>query len=152
MMISRRSSRDSENAMNTAILIYDSDHHVTAIQQPQNKSVGIDCPYTGDGEEFSPANLLCISLGSCMLLALGALASRDHLDLSGTTLKAGFREEAHPFPHVAALDYEFDIPQHFSVVETRKIENAADLCPIKTNISDNTAISVKFNYATAEAA
>jgi hypothetical protein len=53
--------------MNTVTLNYDSDHHVTAIKQPQNKVVNVDCPYMGDGEEFSPADSLCIALGSCML-------------------------------------------------------------------------------------
>ena len=138
--------------MNTVKLIYDSDHHVTAIMEPQHKIVSVDCPYTGDGAEFSPANLLSISLGSCMLLAIGAVAHRAELDLSGTTVSVGFKEVAKPFPHVAAINYVIDIPRHFDAVDMRRIENAAELCPIKMNIGDNTEISVKFNYAAAEAA
>jgi len=138
--------------MNTVKLIYDSDHHVTAIMEPQHKKVAVDCPYTGDGAEFSPANLLSISLGSCMLLAIGAVAQRAELDLSGTTVSVHFKEVAKPFPHVAAINYVIDIPRHFDAVDMRRIENAAELCPIKTNIGDNTEISVKFNYAAAEAA
>ncbi len=136
----------------TVKLTYDSDHHVTASKEPQHKIIGVDCPYTGDGEEFSPANLLCVSLGSCMLLSMGYLAARDHLDLSGTELTVGFREEAKPFPHVASISYVFDIPRRFGVVETRKIENAVELCPIKSNIGENTEISMTFNYGTAKAA
>jgi len=45
-----------------------------------------------------------------------------------------------------------DIPHQFSAVDMRRIENAAELCPIKTNIGDDTEITVKFNYADAEAA
>jgi len=138
--------------MNTVKLTYDSDHHVTAIMEPQHKVVGVDCPYTGDGAEFSPANLLSISLGSCMLLSIGAVAHRAELDLSGTTVNVHFKEEAKPFPHVAAIHYVIDIPHSFSAVDMRRIENAAELCPIKTNIGDNTEIKVEFNYAEAEAA
>lgn len=137
---------------NTVKMTYDSDHHVTASKEPHHKIIGVDCPYTGDGEEFSPANLLCVSLGSCMLLAIGSIAARNHLDLNGTELTVGFREEAKPFPHVASIDYEFNIPRHFDVVDTRRIENAADLCPIKSNIGKNTEISLKFNYGIAQAA
>lgn len=133
-------------------LTYDSDHHVTASKEPQRRVIGIDCPYTGDGDEFSPANLLCISLGSCMLLAIGAVAARNNLDLNGTELSVRFREEAKPFPHVAAIDYVFDIPRHFDAVDTRRIENAADLCPIKSNIGENTTISIRYNYGVAQAA
>jgi uncharacterized OsmC-like protein len=91
--------------MNTVKLIYDSDHHVTAIKEPQHKIVSVDCPYTGDGAEFSPANLLSISLGSCMLLSIGTVAQRANLDLSGTTVSVHFKEVAKPFPHVAAIHY-----------------------------------------------
>lgn len=138
--------------MSTVKLTYDSDHHVTAIMEPQHKIVSIDCPYTGDGAEFSPANLLSISLGSCMLLSIGTVAQRASLDLSGTTVNVRFKEVAKPFPHVAEIHYVIDIPRHFSAVDVRRIENAADLCPIKTNIGDDTEITVKFNYAAAEAA
>lgn len=136
----------------TVKMTYDSDQHVTASKEPQRKTIGVDCPYTGDGDEFSPANLLCVSLGSCMLLAIGSVAARNHLDLNGTELTVNFREEAKPFPHVASIDYEFSIPRHFDAVDTRRIENAADLCPIKSNIGEDTKISVKFNYGMAQAA
>lgn len=133
-------------------LTYDSDDHVTASKEPHHKTIGIDCPYTGDGEEYSPANLLCVSLGSCMLLAIGTIAVRNQLDLNGTELTVSFKEEAKPFPHVASIDYEFNIPHDFDVVDIRRIENAADLCPIKSNIGENTKISLKFNYGMACAA
>ena len=136
----------------TVKLSYDSDHHVTASKEPHHKIIGVDCPYTGDGEEYSPANLLCVSLGSCMLLAIGSIAARNQLDLNGTELMVSFKEEAKPFPHVASIDYEFNIPHDFDAVDIRRIENAADLCPIKSNIGENTKISLKFNYGMACAA
>jgi putative redox protein len=138
--------------MSSVKLTYDSDHHVTAIMEPQHKIVAVDCPYTGDGAEFSPANLLSISLGSCMLLSIGAVAHRANLDLSGTTVNVRFKEEAKPFPHVAEIRYVIDVPRHFAAVDRRRIENAAELCPIKANIGDNTVIKVEFKYAEAEAA
>ena len=138
--------------MNTVKLTYDSDHHVTATMEPQHKIIGVDCPYTGDGAEFSPANLLSISLGSCMLLSIGAVANRAHLDLSGTTVNVRFKEVEKPFPHVSEIRYIIDVPRHFSAVDMRRIENAAELCPIKSNIGDNTKIAVTFNYSEAEAA
>jgi uncharacterized OsmC-like protein len=138
--------------MSTVKLVYDSDHHVTATKEPEHKIVSVDCPYTGTGAEFSPANLLSISLGSCMLLSIGAVAHRAHLDLSGTTVNVQFEEVAEPFPHVAAIHYVVDIPRQLSALNMRRIENATELCPIKANIGDDTEITVKFNYASAEAA
>jgi len=152
VITTRLQRRTTEKTMSAVKLTYDSDHHVTATIEPQHKIVAVDCPYTGDGAEFSPANLLSISLGSCMLLSIGAVAHRADLDLSGTTVNVRFKEEAKPFPHVAEIRYVVDIPRQFSAVDMRRIENAAELCPIKSNIGDDTDISVKFNYAQAEAA
>jgi uncharacterized OsmC-like protein len=141
-----------ERTLSTVRLIYDSDHHVTATKEPEHKIVSVDCPHTGDGAEFSPANLLSISLGSCMLLSIGSVAHRAHLDLSGTTVSVRFKEVARPFPHVAAIHYVIDIPRQFSAVDKRRIENATEICPIKTNIGDDTEITVNFNYASTKAA
>ena len=136
----------------TIRLTYDSDHHVTASKEPQHKIIGVDCPYTGAGDEFSPANLLCVSLGSCMLLSIGYVAARNNLDLSGTDLTVKFREDLKPFPHLASMAFEFNIPREFGAADMRRIENAAGLCPIKFNIDEKTEVSVKFNYGVAQAA
>ena len=86
-----------------------------------------------------------------MLLSIGAVAQRANLDRSGTTVSVHFNEVAKPFPHVAAIHYVVNVPRQFAAVDMRRIENAAELCPIKTNIGPNTEIIVKFRYAAAAA-
>jgi uncharacterized OsmC-like protein len=63
---------------------YDAPQHCGASRGPQGKTVGMDCPYTGKGEEFSPTNLVEAALAGCMLLSMGAPATRNELDISGT--------------------------------------------------------------------
>ena len=65
--------------MSTLQMTYDGDQHVTALKEPEHKSVAIDCGLTGKGEEMSPGNLLGASVASCMLLSMGALAKRNQL-------------------------------------------------------------------------
>ncbi len=38
--------------------VYDGDQHCTASDADKGKSVQMDCPYAGKGEELSPGNLL----------------------------------------------------------------------------------------------
>jgi uncharacterized OsmC-like protein len=114
--------------MNSLQLIYDEQQHATAWKEPQHKSVAIDCPFTGKGEELSPGNLLGISVAGCMLLSMGAVAQRDKLDLGGTVVDIELSETDKPFPHVNAVDLVFNIPR------------------------DETRISATFNYAAAKAA
>lgn len=138
--------------MNSLQLQYDGLQHATAWKEPQHKSVSIDCPFTGKGEELSPGNLLGISVAGCMLLSMGALAQRDNLDLGGTVVDIRLSETDKPFPHVDAVKLEFSIPRDFSAADRKKLERASGLCPIKASFRDETTISATFNYAAAKAA
>ena len=138
--------------MTTLKLTYDGDQHATALKEPHNNSVAIDCPYTAKGDEFSPGNLLGISVAGCMLLSMGAVAQRDHLDLSGTVIDIELTETSKPFPHVDTITMAFDIPQDLSATDRQKLEKAAGLCPIKRSFRDETIITATYNYAVAKAA
>ena len=138
--------------MESLKLTYDGHQHGTALKEPQHKSVSIDCPFTGKGDELSPGNLLGVSVAGCMLLSMGALAQRDKLDLCGTVVEIKLRETDKPFPHVDSITLTFNIPQEFSATDRQKLERASSLCPIKASFRDETKISATFNYAVAKAA
>lgn len=131
---------------------YDDVQHVTALQEPHHNTVAIDCPYTGKGEEFSPASLLGISLASCMLLSMGAIAQRDNLDIGGTVVDIKITGMDSTFPHVDTITMAFDIPHYFPEMDRRKLERAADICPVMGSICAETAISATYKYAERKAA
>jgi uncharacterized OsmC-like protein len=126
---------------------YDGDQHATALQEPRHNTVAIDCPYTGRGDEFSPASLLGISLASCMLLSMGAVAQRDHLDLKGTVVEIILAGMDKTFPHVDSITMVFDIPRRLTATDREKLERAASLCPVMSSICPDTAVSATYNYA-----
>jgi uncharacterized OsmC-like protein len=86
---------------------YDGGQHATAVNEPHHNVVAIDCPFTGKGEEFSPGSLLALSVASCMLLSMGAIAQRDDLDIKGTVVDVGIRGMEKTFPHVDAISLAF---------------------------------------------
>ena len=63
---------------------YDGFQHCTALKIPQGKTAAMDCPYTGKGEELSPANMVGSGLAGCMLISMGTLAIRDQIDINYT--------------------------------------------------------------------
>jgi len=138
--------------MSTLKLTYDGDQHATALREPFQNTVAIDCPITAKGDEFSPGNLLGISVAGCMLLSMGAVAQRDHLDLCGTVIDIELTETNEPFPHVDTITLAFSIPQDFSAEDRKKLERAAGFCPIKRSFRDDTTITATYNYAVAKAA
>lgn len=133
-------------------LTYDGDQHATAVNEPNHSVLAIDCPYTGKGEEFSPASLLSTSLASCMLLSMGAVAQHHDLDLTGTVVDIRFTGMNKTFPHVDRIDLVFDIPRDCSEAEQKILKKAAGLCPIMASIDAETKITTVFNFGVAQAA
>jgi uncharacterized OsmC-like protein len=114
--------------------------------------LAIDCPFTARGDEFSPGNLLGISVAGCMLLSMGAVAQRDQLDLGGTVVDIDLTETSDPYPHVDTITLKFTVPREFAFTDRLKMERAADLCPIKHSFGKDTVVTATYNYAAAKAA
>jgi uncharacterized OsmC-like protein len=138
--------------MSTLKLTYDGDQHATALREPHLNTVAIDCPVTAKGDEFSPGNLLGISVAGCMLLSMGAVAQRDQLDLRDTVVDIELTETDQPYPHVDAITLTFNMPRDFTFTDRLKMERAAELCPIKHSLGKNTIVTATFIYASVIAA
>jgi uncharacterized OsmC-like protein len=141
-----------ESALSAIKITYDGDQHATALKEPQHNIVAIDCPYTGKGDEFSPASLFGISLASCMLLSMGAIAQRDHVDIRGTVVDVAVKGMSKTFPHIDTIEIAFNIPRDFPLTEREKLERAADICPIMGCIDAATQVTVTYEYAEEMAA
>lgn len=135
--------------MYTLKIEYDGSQHATALNEPHHNTVAIDCPFTGEGVEFSPTSLFGVSLASCMLLSMGAIAQRDGIDLKGTTVDIRFSGLDKTFPHVDSITLAFQVPQALPAAERRKLERAAALCPVRQSIDANTLVSTTFHYGPA---
>ena len=138
--------------MYTLKIKYDGEQHATALNEPHHNTVAIDCPFTGKGVEFSPASLFGISLASCMLLSMGAIAQRDGIDLKGTTVDIRFSGLDKTFPHVDTIALTFQVPQALPEAEQVKLERAAALCPIRQSIDADTLVTTTFEYGATQAA
>ena len=138
--------------MYSLTITYDDPQHVTARKEPDHNVVAIDCPFTGKGVEFSPASLLGISLASCMLLSMGAIAQRDGISLKGTDVDIAIAGMEKRFPHVDRITLTFCFLQDFDEAERGKLERAAGLCPIMGSLDPSTEVETIFEYGTAAAA
>ncbi len=138
--------------MKSLKLTYDGDQHATALREPHHNVVSIDCPITARGVEFSPGNLLGISVAGCMLLSMGAVAQRDKLDLTGTVVDIELTETSEPYPHVDAVNLVFLVPWEFAFTDRLKMERAAEHCPIKHSFGEDTVVTATFRYGVAKAA
>ena len=132
--------------MSQVVTRYDGGQHCTASDEAKGKSVAMDCPYTGKGEELSPGNLLEASVAGCMLISMGPTAARDGIDLSGASITVDVVGTPPPKIDYTALDIHVSMPAGLTPVQRTKLERAADTCPIKHSFKDEIAVSVTYHY------
>ncbi len=125
---------------------YDAPQHCTALKESRQRTVSMDCPYTGKGEEFSPTNLVEAALGGCMLLAMGTLAMRHGIDLSNTQMAVNISATDRPVMRFQAIDIVVNMPSNVSAADRKKLERAAEGCPIKHSFAPDIPITVNYTY------
>ena len=134
--------------MSKVTVTYDGVQHCTAVSEVTGKSIvaGAGKEYGGTGQEMSPIAMVGSSLGCCMLLAMGTLALRDDLDISGATVEVEISLSNEPLFRIGAIDLLFHLPQSYSKSDRKKLERAADACPIKPSFHPEIPLSVRFEY------
>ena len=132
--------------MSKVVTVYDEMQHCVSTQYPQEKTIGMDCPYTGKGEEFSPTNLVEAALGGCMLISMGTVAIRSDSDISGAKIDVKVSMTDKPRLRFGSVDITVNMPAGLSEKDRKRLEAAADHCPIKHSFHEDVDISVKYVY------
>lgn len=100
----------------------------------------------GKGEAFSPTDLTCASLNSCMMTLMGILAEREGIDLTGLRSEIVKVMAANP-RKIAGVQIVFT---HDNLVATdvqkEKLKRAALTCPVALSLSDSIKQDVTFNF------
>ena len=132
--------------MTQLMTTYDDTQHCTAADASKGKSVAMDCPYTGKGEEFSPGNLLEAALAGCMLMSMGAVAMRDGIDLTDSEVEVELVGTPPPKIGYTAINAVVKMPAGIDLTDREKLERAADTCPIRHSLDPAINVSVVFEY------
>ncbi len=100
----------------------------------------------GRGEAFSPTDLVCAALASCMLTIMGMLANRLELDISGIKTDITKIMAADP-RRISEVIIAFTFPaNNFSEKERTMLEHAAHTCPVALSLHPDIKQTVSFNY------
>lgn len=100
----------------------------------------------GKGEAFSPTDLVCAALSSCMMTLMGILAEREGIDLTG--LKSDVVKIMASNPRkIAEIQISFHHPNLIaSDIQRKKLKNAALTCPVALSLSDQVKQTISFNW------
>lgn len=127
---------------------YNGELRTEATHLATGNSIITDAPTdnNGRGEAFSPTDLVCAALGSCMLTIMGILANRLELDITGTKTDITKVMAADP-RRISEVIIDFTFPSNnFSEKERTMLEQAARTCPVALSLHPDIKQTVSFNY------
>ena len=100
----------------------------------------------GKGEAFSPTDLTCTSLSSCMMTLMGMLADRENIELTGLRSEIVKVMGSNP-RKIAEIHISFfhdDLKA--TDVQKEKLRRAALTCPVALSVSLEIKQVVNFNF------
>jgi len=100
----------------------------------------------GKGEAFSPTDLVCAALSSCMMTIMGQVAEREAIDLNGLKTEIVKMMSSNP-RKIAEIEITFSHPHLVATdIQKQKLMNAARTCPVALSLSEHLKQTVIFNF------
>ena len=133
--------------MNKFEITYEGNLRTKAVHLESGSSLDTDAPKDnqGLGEKFSPTDLVCASLASCMLTIMGIAMQKYNIDLKGTT--ASVKKTLGTEPRmISQIDIIVNFPTSYDDKIKIILERAANNCPVHKSLSNQIEKNIKFNY------
>ncbi len=128
--------------------IYQGDLRTEVTHLRSGNKVITDAPpdNNGKGEAFSPTDLTCASLNSCMMTLMGMLAQREGIELRGLRSEIVKIMAANP-RKIAEIQVTFFHDNLTATdVQKEKLKRAALTCPVALSLGEDVKQSVTFNF------
>ena len=100
----------------------------------------------GNGQSFSPTDLVATALGTCMLTIMGIAAQRLEIDLSGTTVRVIKEMAQVPVRRIARLTVTIRVPAKLTLDQQQKLQNAAMTCPVHKSLHPDVQTPIEFQW------
>ena len=100
----------------------------------------------GKGEAFSPTDLVCAALSSCMMTIMGMMAEREGIDLKGLNSEITKTMSANP-RKIIEIQITFSHSDlKANDIQKQKLKNAALTCPVALSLAEGLKQTIKFNF------
>ena len=129
----------------TASIIYTGNLRCQAEHIQSKSKIETDAPTDnrGKGERFSPTDLLCVSLATCMLTTMGIKAGDMNVDI--TNAKAEVTKHMASDPRrVAKIEVAVSLPSNNNEKDREILEKTGTNCPVAKSIHPE--IELVLNY------
>lgn len=135
----------------TSTVIYEGDLRTVATHLQSGSQIETDAPVDnqGLGERFSPTDLVCTALASCMVTIMGIKARDLGVDLRGMTTSIQKTMKADP-RRIGSIDLTFRFPETLTLDEKQRtiLERAAHTCPVGYSLHPDLTVNAIFQWNT----
>ena len=130
----------------TASVIYQGGLRCEAVHLQSGSSIETDAPTDnrGKGERFSPTDLLCVSLATCIVTTMGIKAGDMGIDLTGT--KIDVSKHMLPDPRrVGKVEVVLHLPA-LSLEEKDRVvlQRTGDNCPVTKSLHPDMEVKIEY--------
>jgi putative redox protein len=131
----------------TSSIIYKGHLRCQATHLQSGSIIETDAPTDnrGKGERFSPTDLLCVSLATCIVTTIGLKAADMQIDLSDTKMEVTKHMLSDP-RRVGKVEINIKFPSTLKLEEKERIifQRVGDNCPVKKSLHPDVEVVVKY--------
>ena len=133
--------------MNSFEIKYNGNLRTSAKHLESGEIINTDAPKDnhGLGECFSPTDLVCVSLASCMLTIMAISMKKHNIELLGA--KASVKKTMQSDPRmISQIDIEIIFPENYNIKIKTILERSALNCPVHQSLSEKVKKKITFTY------
>ncbi len=133
--------------MNSFEIKYKGDLRTSARHIESGAIIDTDAPKDnhGLGETFSPTDLVCVSLASCMLTIMGISMQKHQIDIKGATAEVKKTMKSSP-RMIGQIDITIYFPENYSDKIKKILKKSALSCPVHRSLSSEIEKNIQFIY------
>lgn len=131
----------------TASITYAGNLRCEAVHVQSSSTIETDAPTDnrGKGDRFSPTDLLCVSLATCMLTTMGIKAADMNVDISQS--KADVQKHMASDPRrVAKIEVTVSLPENTNEKERLILEKTGNNCPVAKSVHPDIELVLKYEW------
>ena len=131
----------------TASIIYKGNLRCEAEHLQSKSTIQTDAPTDnrGKGERFSPTDLLCVSLATCMLTTMGIKANDLDVDISESKADVTKHMAADP-RRVSKIEVSVTLPSKTGEKERLILERSGNNCPVAKSIHPDITLILNYHW------
>ena len=131
----------------TASIRYEGNLRCSALHIQSATAIETDAPTDnrGRGEKFSPTDLLCVSLATCMLTTMAIKAGDLQVDITNSSADVTKHMLSGP-RRVGKIEVAVNLPANGNERDRKILEKTGDNCPVMKSIHPDIEVVISYKW------